>query len=270
MERFSPELARLELRTPTLPPATHTNCYFLGDQRLTIVEPASPWEEEQALLESTLETLPGTIERIFLTHHHRDHVGGVEVLRRRFNCPVVAHARTADLLTGHVDVDETLEEGDVLLTDQGAWNVFHTPGHASGHLCLANPRTGDFLVGDMVAGEGTIVLDPPDANLQDYLDSLQRLRDASPGVLHPAHGDPIQDADGKLAEYIDHRHMRTGQVRETLAGVGRATPMELVPPIYPERPAGFQPVAARQVLCHLQWLAKRDEVREVDGAWEMA
>jgi len=270
MERLSPELARLALRTPPLPPATHTNCYLLGDERLTIVEPASPWEDEQALLERTLASLSSTVERIFLTHHHLDHVGGVEVLRRRFQCPVVAHARTADLLTGKVAVDETLDEGDVLLTDQGAWEVLFTPGHASGHLCLANPRTGDFVVGDMVAGEGTVVLDPPDANLQDYLDSLQHLRDASPGVLHPAHGDPIRDADKKLAEYIAHRHMRTGQVRETLLGAERGTPMDLVVPIYPELPVGFHPVAARQVLCHLQWLAENGEVHEVDGAWEVA
>ena len=38
------------------------------------------------------------LEYILLTHHHPDHVGGLETLRRRLSCPVLCHARTADRL----------------------------------------------------------------------------------------------------------------------------------------------------------------------------
>jgi len=259
----------LPLRTPTLPPATHTNCYLLGKTRLTVVEPASPWKEEQQALVEALDAWDGSVERIFLTHHHVDHVGGVDALRAHFDCPVVAHPRTRLLLEGMIQVDEVLDEGETLTTDQGGWDVLHTPGHATGHLCLANRRTGDFVVGDMVAGEGTIVLDPPEGHLQDYLDSLQRLRDERPGTLHPAHGEAIPGADAKLLEYIEHRHMRSDQVRESMSRLGAVTPLDLVPGIYPDLPRGFHPVAERQVLCHLQWLEGRGEARNIDGTWEL-
>ncbi|MEE2750808.1 MAG: MBL fold metallo-hydrolase [Myxococcota bacterium] len=266
-KQFSPELAVLPLRTPTLPPATHTNCYLLGNKRLTLVEPASPWEEEQNHLAECVLERDGTVERIVLTHHHLDHIGGVEVARSKYGCPVVAHARTAELLDGQIEIDEFLGEGDTLETDQGHWDVLHTPGHASGHLCLANRRTGDFVVGDMVAGEGTIVLDPPDGVLADYLESLERLRTECPKVLHPAHGDAILDADGLLRQYIEHRHMRTQQVRAALGGQGRAQPIDLVPEIYPELPVAFHGVAERQVLCHLHWLEAEGYVSAQGDSW---
>ena len=267
--QFSDELAVLALRTPTLPPATHTNCYLLGDKRITLVEPASPWEDEQDRLEECLAHRGGVIERIFLTHHHLDHIGGVEAVRHRYGCPVVAHPRTAELLSGQIQIDVCMDEGDTLDTDQGSWDVLHTPGHATGHLCLANRRTGDFVVGDMVAGEGTIVLDPPEGVLADYIASLERLRLEKPRVLHPAHGDAILDADQRLREYIEHRHMRTEQVRSVLQKHQSAKPIDLVPEIYPDLPVAFHGVAERQVLCHLHWLESEGYVTPEEEAWRI-
>ena len=50
-----PELRVVPVRTPTLPPATHTNAYVLGRRRLTIIDPASPWPDEQARLAEALQ-----------------------------------------------------------------------------------------------------------------------------------------------------------------------------------------------------------------------
>jgi endoribonuclease LACTB2 len=41
---------RVALRTPTLLPATHTNCYLIGFKRFYVIEPASPWTDEQQSL----------------------------------------------------------------------------------------------------------------------------------------------------------------------------------------------------------------------------
>ena len=269
MKVLSTEVSVLPLRTPTLPPATHTNCYFLGSESLTIVEPASPWPEEQ---ERLLEAVSGLVsagkvlERILLTHHHMDHVGGVQALSEALDCPVVAHPRTAELLRGQLEVHACLDEGDLLNTDCGPWEVLHTPGHATGHICLFNSRSGELIAGDMVAGEGTIVLDPPEGVLADYLVSLGRLRALGPRVLYPAHGPALTEAEAILGWYIDHRLERTEQVRDCLSR-GSASPEELVTQIYTEIPLGYHPVAARQVLCHLQWMETQKEVREESGRW---
>src|SRR5436305_6619700 len=101
------------LRTPTLPPATHTNCLLLGDEELWVVDPGSPYPEEQATLENTLSVLAEegrTPAGIFLTHHHHDHVGGAVALARSRKLPIAATAQTQERLDFRVDT--LLRDGD--------------------------------------------------------------------------------------------------------------------------------------------------------------
>src|SRR6185369_3926428 len=72
-------------RTPTLPPATHTNSYALGDREVVLVEPATPYDDERRAWLDWARSFPSQGRRavaIAVTHHHRDHVGGVEVFAR--------------------------------------------------------------------------------------------------------------------------------------------------------------------------------------------
>lgn len=256
-------VACLPLKSPTLPPATTTNCYFLGDDDFAIVDPASPWPEEQARLLAAIVARrelgqhPGFI---LLTHHHWDHVAGVQALQSATQLPLVAHARTAELLAPELVVDRFLAQGDRFETGGHTWDCFHTPGHASGHLCFLNRSTGAMIVGDMVAGEGTIVLDPPEGDLALYLDSLQALKALNSKILFPAHGPPLRDPAQILQWYWEHRNERTDQIRSAVQGRKAVRPHDLLGEIYPDLPVGFHPVAVRQLLCHLQFLAAKGEL----------
>jgi ribonuclease/clavin/mitogillin len=256
----------LPLKSPTLPPATTTNCYFLGDQDFAIVDPASPWPDEQARLLAAIDARrklgqnPGFI---LLTHHHWDHVAGVQALQAATQLPVVAHARTAELLAPELLVDRFLDTGDRFETGGHTWDCFHTPGHASGHLCFLNRASGALIVGDMVAGEGTIVLDPPEGDLALYLRSLQVLKALNSQILFPAHGPPLQDPPQILQWYWDHRTERTHQIRRAVQGRKEIRPADLLGEIYPDLPVAFHSVANRQLLCHLLYLAARGELSAV-------
>ena len=103
---------------------------------------------------------------------------------------LAAHPLTRDRLD--IPIDELLDENDVVDTDAGFWRVIHTPGHATGHLCLFNGGLSTLVAGDMVAGVGTILLDPPEGNLHDYLESLSRLEALNPSRLLPAHGPALR------------------------------------------------------------------------------
>lgn len=273
MEQLAPGIRCVAVRTPTLPPATHTNTWIVGDGALTVVDPASPWEDEQQRLAGGLRERMQQgehVERIVLTHHHADHVGGAEALQAALSTPqrrvpIVAHAATADRLAGRVVVDGLLEDDQVL--DCGGRSLFvrHTPGHAPGHVVLHDPDSGAVVAGDLVAGVGTILIEPDDGDLGQYLDSLARVASWRPQVLLPAHGPALEHARVVLDFYIAHRHQRTDQIRRALEHDGQATPLQLAATVYAELPTALHRLAARQIVSHLRWMSRHGLARPIDG-----
>jgi ribonuclease/clavin/mitogillin len=257
------------LHTPTLPPATHTNCVLVGREQALIVDPASPYPEEQerlrALLESRMEA-GVTVSRIVLTHHHQDHVGGVEALREAFDVPVAAHAQTAELLKGRVRVDEFLADGDRIPLGSGRMlHVLHTPGHAPGHLVLHSEEGGWMIAGDMVAGRGTIVIDPPEGDMIAYLAQLARMRDLDPRMLVPSHGPMILSACAMLQKLIDHRAWREGVILDALAEESGMGVDALVACSYGDVLPAVHPIASRQVEAILEKLLTEGRVERSPG-----
>jgi glyoxylase-like metal-dependent hydrolase (beta-lactamase superfamily II)/8-oxo-dGTP pyrophosphatase MutT (NUDIX family) len=260
----------IPLVTPTLPPATHTNGYVLGHGELLLVDPGAEDAREIDKLEELLNILKGEGMRpvaLILTHHHWDHVGGAKRVKERLGIPLWCHARTADRLD--VAADRLLEEGEVLElagSPPQRWRVLHTPGHARGHICLVDELTRAAVVGDMVAGVGTIVIDPPEGNMRDYLAQLARLRDLPVTTLYPAHGPPIPDGPGKLQEYLDHRAAREARILEALPRSG-ATLAQIVEVAYSDTPPFLHPVAERSALATLEKLKEEGRVRVEHGSY---
>ena len=257
----APGVRVLALRTPTLPPAAHTNVYLVGPDAgpVAVVDPGSPYPEQQAILDQVLTELAPAA--VLLTHHHGDHVGGAMALAARWAVPILAHAATADRLAGVVDVDRHIADGE---TVHGATAVF-TPGHAEGHLCFTIGNA--TIAGDMVAGLGTILIDPSEGDMAVYFQSLDRLLALPQMTLLPAHGPAIVDGHGKLREYLAHRKAREAKV---LAGLGREpqTLAALVASVYRDTPRMLWPLAERSLLAHLVKLVR--EQRAIDdgaGRW---
>lgn len=267
-------LRRIEMRpgvllfpmvTHTLPPASTTNAYLLGTGEAVLVDPGSPLDAENERLERALavarERLGRRVVAIWLTHHHPDHIGGVERLRKALNVPVLAHPATAERLAGRIQIDGELIDGQriELRGPDGeppfAIQVVHTPGHARGHLCFVEETWRSAIVGDLIAGLGTIVIDPPEGDMQDYLGSLAKLAALRPRTLFPAHGPAVRDAVGKLREYIDHRLWREEKILEAWER-GLRTPAEMLPTVYEDVPPQAHPLAQRQILAHLERLRR--------------
>ena len=260
---FRPGVLMFPLATPTLPPADRTNAYLLGTGERLLIDPGSPWPEEIARLEAALRVLAergeGRVVAIWLTHHHPDHVGGVEALRRALGVPVAAHPETARRLAPRgIAVDRELADGErVVLAGEPPFPVraIHTPGHARGHLCFYDENGGSLIAGDMVAGFGTIVIDPPEGDMDDYLASLDKLAALAPRTLFPAHGPPATDAVAKLRELIDHRRWREERVLAAWRS-GLRTPEEMLPTVYDDAPEKAWPLAERQIVAHLDRLRR--------------
>ncbi len=267
-----PWIRVLPLRTPTLPPATHTNCYIIGDdERAVAIDPATPYPEEQARLDAYLEKLRIRITEIVLTHHHVDHVADAARLAAKHGVPVAAHAETARRVAGRVRVDRLLDDGARLAYGPSGLVAVFTPGHAPGHLCFVDAAAHAIVAGDMVASIGTIIVEPDDGgDMRVYLESLRRLKrevDAGATTLLPAHGPPITDGGARLDFYVAHRLEREARVLAAL-GDAPATTTELVPAAYPDVPPPIYPLAARSLLAHLLKLADEGRARRhADGRW---
>lgn len=262
-----PGVLMFPLATHTLPPASTTNTYLLGTGDAVLVDPGSPLDGENERLERALavarERLGRKVTAIWLTHHHPDHIGGVERLRRSLGVPVLAHPLTAERVAARgIRVDGELLDGQrIVLAGDPSMTVLvvHTPGHARGHLCFLEESQRSVLAGDLVAGLGTIVVDPPEGDMDDYLGSLGKLASLRPHTLFPAHGPAILKGIEKLREYIDHRLWREEKVLAAW-GEGLREPAELLPRVYEDTPREAWPLAERQILAHLERLRRAGRV----------
>ncbi|TPV95869.1 MAG: MBL fold metallo-hydrolase [Myxococcales bacterium FL481] len=262
------------LRTPTLPPAAETNTVIVGSRRLAVIEPATPYADELARLELALSRrveAGADIVALCLTHHHPDHVGAAEALRERFEAPICAHPKTAARLA--FTVDQAVDDEWVCELDGGRrLEAAFTPGHAPGHVVFIEPTAGLFYLGDLVAGQGTVLIDPDDGgDMAAYLASLARLKArlrpregaAGPLTVIPSHGPPLTDPIAVIDRYVQHRRGREAKIVAALQQ-GAADASQLLTTSYGDVASDRRGLADKSLRAHLHKLVVDGRVRR-DG-----
>lgn len=258
-------------RTPTLPPATHTNSYALGGRDVLIVEPSPQDDVERRAMIAWVGGMRSAGRNpiaVLATHHHADHVGAAMSLRSELDLPLWAHPATQERLQD-VAFDRSLHDGERIRLDgpiARTWEVLHTPGHAPGHVCLHEPDAGALVLGDMIASQGTILIAPGDGDMGVYLEQLRRLADLDARLGLPAHGEPIERPSRVLRATHDHRLMREGKVVDALARCGPCDVDTLLPDVYDDTPVALWPLAKMSLMAHLSKLADEGVVeQDIDG-----
>jgi glyoxylase-like metal-dependent hydrolase (beta-lactamase superfamily II)/8-oxo-dGTP pyrophosphatase MutT (NUDIX family) len=274
---FTPGVLLAALKTPTKPPATHTNTCLVGEEKVYVVDPAPVDPSEQAKLWDLLDEFLAEgrrLEGILLTHYHPDHVGAVAECQRRYKLPVRAHRDTMAELDGF-DFGEPLEhEQDLDLGSspdgKPGWTLraYHVPGHAPGHLAFLENRYQTLLVGDLLSTLSSILIDPSDGHLATYLKSLEFLESVAQGTVYPGHGPPAREGKKAIRAQLRHRQQREIQLLAALSNEPQSV-SELVSKVYADVDKKMWEMAGRSLASGLIKLQEEGRVEEKGGGYRL-
>jgi len=265
--QLSSRVVRVTAPNPGPMTGPGTNTYLVGDgNRCTVIDPGPVSDTH---LQALLAAAPGRIERILVTHTHRDHSPGAVALAQATGAPVWGR-RAEHPMWQDESFAPAHEPGHGERIDVGAGatlRVLHTPGHASNHLCYLLEEEQLLFTGDHVMQGSTVVINPPDGDMAVYLQSLRALLDEDLQWFAPGHGFLVADPHGVLRALIAHRLRREAKVLAAVREAGPAPLEALLVRAYDDVPAALHGVATRSLLAHLQKLQADGAVHLAGQAW---
>ena len=119
---------------------------------------------------AAIEQDGGKLDMIIITHHHDDHIAGVDEVRAKYGATVVGATADKHRLP---KLDLEVKEGDTVPFGQSHFEVIDTPGHTRGHVSYFSPDGDILLCADTLfsLGCGRLL----EGTAQDMFDSLQKL-----------------------------------------------------------------------------------------------
>lgn len=265
---IAPDVRRITAPNPGVMTGPGTNCYILGDDDLTLIDPGPEIESHRDAL---LAAVGRKLRWILCTHTHRDHSPLAKAIQAATGAQILGYGSVPD--DGRQDEqfkpDRALADGSVV--DCGSYRVraVHTPGHASNHLCYLLEGRGVLFTGDHVMQGSTVVISPPDGDMQAYLDSLERLLTLDIGAFAPGHGHVIETPQAEVKKLIAHRLKREEKIFTALKNAGTVTLEVLVKTAYDDVPERIHNVAMRSLHATLIRLRRLGRVTDDNGNWSV-
>ncbi len=271
--RLLKNVMRLTAPNPGVMTGPATNSYLVGDAGTGYIA-IDPGPADLDHLARLFQAAGGDIRMIVCTHSHPDHSPGAQPLQAlcvqagRAKPPVLGlpsapTARAASEFTPdralqnkeHLVLVKHAPEGQMTHT----LKVLHTPGHAANHMCLVLIEDGLLFSGDHILNGSTTVIDPPDGNMNDYLDALDQLSSACEAhaieFILPAHGYVLGQAPTAIAHLKAHRLKREAKIRAVMQAHPTGTLDDWVKTAYDDVDARIWPVAKRSLLAHVERIA---------------
>jgi glyoxylase-like metal-dependent hydrolase (beta-lactamase superfamily II) len=260
-------VCRLVAPNPGMMTGPGTNTYILGQNETAVIDPGPAIESH---IDAICNLAPGQIKWILVTHTHPDHSPAASGLAERTGAQIYGRPAPDGR---HQDKtfkpDRILEDGEIFETPGFQLEVVHTPGHASNHLCYFSDELNWLFTGDHVIDGSTVVIDPPDGDMSDYLGSLERLMDKVLIAIAPGHGELIDTPYEAIDWIIKHRLEREARVIAALDEHPQSTPADLVPYAYADVHERLHGIAERSLLAHLLKLESDESAIRDDGRWSM-
>lgn len=186
--------------TPVTVGPFQENCYLVADESCGVSVLVDPGDEAERII-TMVERSGTTLQAIWITHAHVDHVGGIAGVKRRWDVPVSLHpldeplyrhaGRQAEMYGIPFDEPPVPEmqfnEGQKLSLGSLEFAVNHRPGHAPGHVVIHG--NGIALVGDCLFAGSIGRTDLPFSSPKDMAVSLERIAELpAETIVYPGHG----------------------------------------------------------------------------------
>ena len=238
-----------------------TNTYLVGREDLTLIDPGPNIKEH---VDEIIRVGENKIKRILVTHTHTDHSPAALPISKVLNVPM--YGRLIDGESSWEDEtfipDVILNDADIIKTDEYTLEVIHTPGHASNHLCFLIKELNCLITGDHIMEGSTVVIGPPDGNMADYLESLNKLFKYKIDCLAPGHGNFMYEPKKVIESIIRHRLSREAKVLRRLEDVGDIDLESLTAIVYDDVPEQLHPIAKFSLEAHLLKLLKEGVIKK--------
>ncbi len=178
------------------------NSYLLTDKATGHAVLVDPGDEASRVIRMVRQA-GVTIDAVWLTHGHLDHVGAVAAIKREWDVPVLLHREDLVLykrasqqaafygipFEQPADPDGELASGDVLTVGESQFTVRHTPGHSPGHVVFVGATV--MIGGDLLFAGSIGRTDLPLSNPEAMEASLALISTYDPDlVVYPGHGPP--------------------------------------------------------------------------------
>jgi glyoxylase-like metal-dependent hydrolase (beta-lactamase superfamily II) len=271
-----PRIRRIRCDNPGPFTVLGTNSYLLGQGAVTLIDPGP---RNEAHLAALLDAVAGErIERILVTHTHRDHTGGLPALVAATGAPTFGFgphmtppAESGEGGDHDFHPDQTLAEGAVLDGEGWRLTALHTPGHCANHLCFVLEGARILFSGDHAMSCSTSVVIPPDGDMASYMAALARVAAAEWALMLPGHGAPLPEPGPLLHALLEHRWEREALVLAALRAQPAPASVEaLVPAVYGPLDPRLLRAAGHSLLAHLLKLRAEGRAGDENGCWHAA
>ena len=254
---LSPLVRRITAGNSSVFTGPGTNTYLVGKEEITVIDPGPAMPEH---IENIAKACGDDIKQILVTHTHPDHSPGAKLLHQRTAAPVMGmyalHKQTQDKT---FKAHKVLEDGDEIREIEYTLKAIHTPGHASNHLCYLLEEEKMIFTGDHIMEGSTVVIGPPDGNMKQYIESLEKLKQFDISMIAPGHGNLMKDPKSVVDWIVSHRMFREKKVVDALTEFSKANLDQLVEKVYDDVDERLHGIARASLLAHLNKLIEEDK-----------